>query len=201
MVAGPSLEVQKKYLDQAQTDSYIPYAPTMSQYVTAEEATARYANLQQWYTDHSHLWIGTGPYYLDKAFPVEATITLKHYADYPDMADRWAGFGKPMLASAVVEGPGIVKVGEEAAFDVTITFEDKPYPNAKLESVTYWVTDATGALVVQGNAEAVEDGLYQVVLAADLTSKLEAGSNKLSVAVSSKVVSIPAFATVEFVTQ
>jgi peptide/nickel transport system substrate-binding protein len=132
---------------------------------------------------------------------VEATITLKHYADYPDMADRWVGFGKPMLASAVVEGPGIVKVGEEAAFDVTITFEDQPYPNAKLESVTYWVTDATGALVDQGNAEAVEDGMYKVVLPTDITAKLTAGSNKLSVAVSSKAVSIPAFATVEFVTQ
>jgi peptide/nickel transport system substrate-binding protein len=201
LIAGPSLEVQKKYLDQAATESYIPYAPTMSEYVTTEEATARYANLQQWYTDHNHLWVGTGPYYVDKVFPVEGTVTLKYFADFPDMADRWAGFGKPMMASAVVEGPGIVKAGEEAAFDVMITTDDAPYPNDKLQSVTYWVTDAKGELVVQGNAEAVEDGLYKVVLAADLTSKLEAGSNKLSVAVSSKVVSIPAFATVEFVTQ
>lgn len=201
MIAGPSLEIQKKYLDQAATDGYIPYAPTMSQYVTAEEATARYANLQQWYTDHSHLWIGTGPYFVDKVFPVEGTITLKHFADFPDMADKWAGFGKPMLASALVEGPGIVKAGEEASFDVTITSDDMPYPMDKLQSVTYWVTDATGALVAQGNAEAVEDGMYKVVLTTDLTAKLTAGSNKLSIAVSSKVVSIPAFATVEFVTQ
>ena len=201
LIAGPSLEVQKKYLDQATTDNYIPYAPTMGQYVTAEEATARYQNIQKWYTDHGHLWNGTGPYYIDKVFPVEGTITLKHYADFPDMADRWSGFGKPMMASAVVEGPGIVKAGEEASFDVTITSEDAPYPNDKLQSVTYWVTDATGALVTQGNAEAIEDGNYKVVLPTDMTAKLTTGSNMLSVAVSSKVVSIPAFATVEFVTQ
>ena len=201
LIAGPSLEVQKKYLDQATTESFIPYAATMSQYVTKEEADARYKGLQTWYASHGHLWIGTGPYYVDKVFPVEGTITLKNNGDFLDNADRWAGFGKPKMASAVVEGPGIVKAGEEATFDVMITTDDAPYLLADLQSVTYWVTDAKGELVAQGNAEAVEDGLYKVVLAADLTSKLEAGSNKLSVAVSSKVVSIPAFATVEFVTQ
>jgi peptide/nickel transport system substrate-binding protein len=201
LIAGPSLEIQKKYLDQAATESYLPYFPTMGKLVTKEEVDARYKSLQQWFTDHGHLWVGTGPYYVDKVFPVEGTVTLKYFADFPDVADRWAGFGKPMMASAVVEGPGIVKAGEEATFDVMITTEDAPYPLADLQSVTYWVTDAKGELVAQGNAEAVEDGKYKVVLPTDVTSKLTAGSNKLSVAVSSKVVSIPAFATVEFVTQ
>jgi peptide/nickel transport system substrate-binding protein len=37
-IAGPSLEIQVKYLDQAIAEQYIPYAPTMSEYLTADEA-------------------------------------------------------------------------------------------------------------------------------------------------------------------
>ncbi len=44
LVAGPSLDILKGYLDKAQAENYIPYAPTMSQFVTPEEATARWAN-------------------------------------------------------------------------------------------------------------------------------------------------------------
>ena len=199
LIAGPSLEIQKKYLDQAATENYIPYAPTMGEYVTAEEATARWASLAAWYESKGHLWVGTGPFYVDQVFPVEGTVVLKHFADFPDMADKWSGYGEPKMASATVEGPGIVKAGEEAVFDVKITFKDEPYLNADLQSVTYWVTDATGALVAQGVAVAVEDGYYTVTLGADVTQGLVAGSNMLSVAVASKVVSVPAFATIEFV--
>lgn len=199
MIAGPSLEIQKKYLDQAATDNYIPYAPTMSQYVTTEEATARWANEKAWFESKGHLWVGTGPYYVDKVFPVEGTVTIKYFTDFPDMADKWSGFGEPMMASATVEGPGIVKAGEEAAFDVMITFKDMPYPNADLQNVTYWVTDAQDNVISQGVADAVEDGHYTVVLSPDVTKTLVSGSNRLSIAVTSKVVSIPAFASIEFV--
>jgi len=46
----------------------------------------------------------------------------------------------------------------------------------------------------------MEDGHYQVKLPADVTSKLEAGSNKLEVVVVPSVVSVPSFASFEFVT-
>ncbi|MEN6299787.1 MAG: ABC transporter substrate-binding protein [Anaerolineaceae bacterium] len=200
-IAGPSLEIQKKYLDQAAAESYIPYSPTMSEYVTKEEADARYTGLLDWYGSKGHLWVGTGPYYVDQVFPVEGTVTLKHFADFPDMADRWASFGIPKMVTASLDGPAIVKAGEEAVFDVAITFGEEPYLIEDLSSVTYWVTDATGALVAQGDAVAVEDGAYTVTLPADVTSKLSSGANMLSVAVASKVVSIPAFATFEFVSQ
>ena len=44
------------------------------------------------------------------------------------------------------------------------------------------------------------DGKYTVTLSAEQTAKLEAGSNKIEVAVTSKAVSIPTFASFEFVT-
>ena len=81
-----------------------------------------------------------------------------------------------------------------------VYFKDEAYPAAEIASVAYLVFDATGALAGKGAAEAVADGQYKVTLPAELTSKLAAGSNKLEVAVVSKVVSVPAFGAFEFVT-
>jgi peptide/nickel transport system substrate-binding protein len=202
LISGPSIDTQKTYLDNAAKDGTLPYAPTLSQFVKPDEAKTRYANLQKWLTDHGNLWLGTGPYYVDKVFPVEGTITLKYNPDYPDAADRWSQYsGKPKIAAVSVDGPGIVKIGSDATFDISITFEGQPYPSSDLQDVTYLVYDANGNVAASGSAEPVADGQYQVVLASDITSKLPAGSNKITVAVSSKVVSIPTFSTLEFVTQ
>jgi peptide/nickel transport system substrate-binding protein len=201
LISGPSLATQKTYLDQLSQAGTLPYAPTMSQYVKPDEAKTRYDNLEKWYTAHGHLWLGTGPYYVDKVFPVEGTITLKYNPDFPDPADRWSGLGQPKVAAATIDGPGVVKAGDTAEFDVTITFQDQPYKNADLQSVTYLVFDSSGNVVATGDAAPAEDGHYKVTLTPGVTDKLTAGSNKLTVAIASKVVSIPTFASVEFVTQ
>ncbi len=50
-----------------------------------------------------------------------------------------------------------------------------------------------------GEATAVADGQYQVVLGPDVTSKLSAGSDKFEVAVVPIPVAIPAFTSLDFV--
>jgi len=198
-VGGPSLEVLAKYLDQAAGESYIPFAPTMSQYVTKEEADLRYANLKQWYEDHGHFWVGTGPYYLDKVFTTEKTAVLKNNADFVDLADRWAQFSEPKRATTLLDGPGQVKVGEEAVFDVTINFKDEPYLLSDIERVKYILYDTTGAVVSVGNAAPVADGQYQVTLSSAETAKLVTGSARLEVAVVPIPVAIPSFTSFDFV--
>jgi len=199
-VGGPALEILAKYLDQAIADKLIPYAPTMSQYVTPEEAVARYEALKAWYAEHGHFWVGTGPYYLDKAFLTEQTLTLKSFADFPDLADRWARFAEPKIADVVLDGPGQVKIGEEATYDVSVTFKDAAYPSAEIKQVKFLLYNAKSEIVTVGEAALVEEGMYSIVLPADVTSKLEAGSNKLEIAVIPLVVSVPTFASLDFVT-
>ncbi|MEW5869027.1 MAG: ABC transporter substrate-binding protein [Chloroflexota bacterium] len=200
LISGPSMEILKKYLDQSAAENYIPYAATMGEYVTADEATARYANLAAWYETKGHFWLGTGPFYLYKVFPVEGTLMLQRNPEYPDMADKWSGFGAPKFATAEIDGPGQVTIGSEVTFDVYVTYNEEPYPQNEIANVKYLVFDAKGALVDTGEATAVADGQYQVVLSADITSKLEAGANKLEIAISPLVVSIPTFVSYEFVT-
>ncbi len=199
-IGGPSLEVLAKYLDQAIADKTIPYAPTMSAYLTADEAVARYEALKAWYGEHNNFMVGTGPYFVDQAFLTEKTLTLKHFEDYPDLADRWSNFGEPKLAVVELDGPGQVKIGEEATFDVFVTFKDAAYPAAEIKQVKFLLYNAQGEIVKVAEAVAVEDGQYSVVLDTATTAALEAGSNKLEVAVVPFTVSQPTFASVEFVT-
>lgn len=199
-VSGPSLEILKKYLDQANNESFIPYAATLGQYITPEEAKARYQNLDSFYSEHNHFWVNAGPFVLDEVFPVEKTISLTRYDAYPDPADKWSRFGAPKIASVEMDGAGQVQSGSEAIFDVYVDFNGEPYPNEEISEVNYLLFDATGNLVRTGKAEAMDAGHYQVILPEDVTSQLEAGSNKLEVAVISSVVSIPSFASYEFVT-
>jgi len=198
-VGGPSLEILVKYLDQAAAESYIPYEPTLGEFITAEEVTARYANLKQWYEDHGHFWVGTGPYYLDQVFTTEKSLVLKNNEDFVDLADRWAEFSEPKTATTSLDGPGQVKAGEEAVFDVTVSFKDEPYLQSDVRRVKYILYDATGAVVTVGDATAIADGQYQVTLDAATTSKLPTGSARLEVAVVPIPVAIPSFTSLDFV--
>jgi peptide/nickel transport system substrate-binding protein len=201
-VGGPSLEILKAKLDEAQEANVIPYAPTLGQYITEEEAAARYANLQEFYRVRDHFYLGTGPFFLQAVFPVEGTLILQRNPDYPDPADRWAAFIEAPVPMVVLDGPGQVGIGEEATYDVFVDLDEGvPYPVDDISLGKFLVFDATGELVYVGDAEAVEDGYWQIVLTEDITSGLEAGSNKLTVIVVSKNALVPVRESVEFVTQ
>ena len=198
-IDGPSLEILKKYLDQAEAESYIPYAPTVSQYITAEEAATRYANLQAWYAAHNHFWVGSGPYYLDQVNSVEGSVVTKNYADFPDLANKWDRFSEAMLPVVDVSGPAMVTIGQEAVFDCLVSFKDAPYPSDQFSNLLFLLYDAEGLMVDKGQAELVSEGLYSITLTAEMTDKLSEGSAKMEIIAVSKVVAVPVFATVTFI--
>lgn len=198
-IAGPSLPILETHLARALAEGIIPYQPTLGQFITAEEADERWSNLQAWYEAKGHLWIGTGPFYLERAYPVEKIVHLKRFADFPDLAEKWVGFAEPRIAQVEVSGPTIVTVGAGAEFLVEVTFKGEPYPVADVDFVSYLVVDAEGVIEVVGEAEAVQDGLWKVVLTAEATAKLATGSARLEVAVAPVVVAIPTFASLGFV--
>jgi peptide/nickel transport system substrate-binding protein len=199
-LAGPTLEAMKGFLQTALDEAVIPYEPTLGMYITAEEATARYENLQTWIERTGHAYLGTGLFYIQKAFPVEGTIILQRNPEYPDMADRYSQFAEAPIPEVLVDGPAEVTIGGEATFDVFVDFKGEPYLNEDLDMVTYLVFDATGALVLQGDAEAVEDGYFQITLDADATAQLAAGSSKIAVITVSKRALLPVQQVFEFVT-
>ena len=113
---------------------------------------------------------------------------------------RWSNFGEPKLADVALDGPGQVKIGDEASFDIFVTFKGAPYPQAEINQVKYLLYNAKGEVALVGLADVVADGQYKIVLPKDVTAKLEAGSNKIEIAVIPLPVSVPTFTSMEFVT-
>lgn len=198
-VAGPSLAVLKAELDGASLQGSIVYTATLSQYLTPEEIAGRYANLAAWYERQGHFWIGTGPFWLDGVFPTEKTLTLRRFEAYPDAAGRWQRLGTAMIPVVEVSGPARVKAGSAASFDLSITFDGRPYPPQQIAAVRFLLFDVSGALAFQGEAAAGGDGRYVAALGPEVTGRLPAGSSRLEVLVTSKAVGAPTVAGVEFV--
>lgn len=194
-VAGPSLDILAKYL----RTPHLPYEAVMAQFVSAEEMNLRFANLQKWYAQKGHFWLGTGPFYLEKAYPVERMVHLKRFEQFPDPSDKWTIFSSPMIAEVDVDGAARVTIGKEFSFDVWITFEGADYPLDYIQVVKYLLFDASGNLVYTGDAIPVEDGLYSVVISSELSASLPVGGSKIEIVVAPLVVSIPTFETFEFI--
>jgi peptide/nickel transport system substrate-binding protein len=89
MIAGPSIPILKSKLDEALSSVYIPYEPTMGDFVTAAEAAERWNNLSNFYDQYKHFWVASGPFFLYKAFTTEKVIQLKRFEDYPDPIGQW----------------------------------------------------------------------------------------------------------------
>lgn len=200
-IGGPSLEIFEAKLAEATAANMIPYEATMGAWVTAEEAAARYANLQAFYAERGHFWVSSGPYILDEVRLVEKTATLVHNPNFPDLADKWAIFSEPKLADVAVDGAGRVPAGAEAMFDVFVTFKGEAYPANEIDQVKYLLFGPDGELVTSGAAELVSDGQYQVTLSEDVTGAFEAGAYKLEAVVVAIPVAIPSFGTFEFVSE
>jgi hypothetical protein len=134
-----------------------------------------------------------------QVFTTEKSAVLKNNTEFPDLADRWSIFSEPKLASIELDGPAQVKAGEEAVFDVAVNFKDQPYAQDDVKEVKYILYDTTGAVVEVGSANLLGEGLYQVVLSPDVTSRLPNGSARLELAVVPIPVEIPAFTSFDFV--
>lgn len=199
---GPAIEVLARHLTQASAEAYIPYANVLSQYIDGDEVAERYGNLSTWYNDKRHFWIGTGPMYLERVYPVEKMIVLKRNPYHPDPADKWTMFEEPRIPEIEVISDGRLQVrrNSEFAFDVKITFDGEAYLNEHLTEVKYMVRDSRGNVAVTGVARPVADGHYRVEMLPADTRQLPIGSNTLDVIVLSQLVGGASFGTVTFVT-
>jgi peptide/nickel transport system substrate-binding protein len=95
LIGGSSLGTLETHMNAAAVEGYIPYEPTLGLYVTPVEAAARWASLQTWYAARGHFWLGTGPFYLAALDWGAPSLTLEHFAAFPDAAGRWDAFAAP----------------------------------------------------------------------------------------------------------
>lgn len=200
-VDEPSLTILDGQLSQAMAANHIPYSPMLGQYVTTAQASARWQQLAQWRDTQGHFWVGTGPFYLEDIQPPTGTLTLQRYPAYPDPVDHWAAFDTvPPVAEVEVVGPEDVLSGTVATFDVQASFQGQPYAVTDTQFVRYLVVDAGGNLTFSGDAVAVGDGQWQIVLDEGQTGQLPTGSTRLEIVVAPSLgkVAVPTFALHRF---
>ena len=160
----------------------------------------RYEKLHAWRQARHHFWVSNGPFYLYSVHPVEKIVVIRRSETFTDPADKWVRFVEPKIADVEVSGPRIVKVGTPAEFQVQVTFQGKPYPAEDLEFVRYMLFDSRGELIELANPEFVGDGTWRIVLNPKQIARLSSGSNRLELAVTSRLVALPSFKTFRFVT-
>jgi peptide/nickel transport system substrate-binding protein len=199
-ISGPSLAILDRQLATALKEGFIPYKNTLGAYVNAEDALDRYEKLRVWRQTRHHFWVSNGPFYLHAVYPVEKIVVIRRSELFSDPADKWIRFVEPQIADVEVSGPRIVKIGSPAEFKVQVSFKGKPYPTKDLEFVRFMLFDAHGELLELGNPESIGDGTWRVGLSAKQTGRLSPGSNRLELAVTSRVVALPSFKTFRFVT-
>lgn len=199
-IAGPSLAVLERQLAAALKEGFIPYRNTLGQYVSRQEAIERYEKLSAWRKARGHFWVGNGPFYLHSVHPVEKIVVIRRSELFFDPAEKWVRFVEPRIADVEVSGPRMIKTGSAEEFQVQVTFQGKPYPVEDVEFVRFLVFDARGELVERAAAEEVRAGLWRIRLTGKQTARLSAGSNRLEVIVTPRVVAVPSFKTFWFVT-
>jgi methyl-accepting chemotaxis protein len=140
-------------------------------YETTENAQARYQSSIDWYDEKGIIWIGNGPYILNK-FDAEAqyaeTIAFRD-PTYPYSAGDWY-YGTPEIPEVVsVTVPTVVK-------GIASTIEISMVGPPNLEA-TYIITEeATGKLVLKAEATTTATyGALEAQLSAEDTEELDIG--------------------------
>ena len=198
-IGGPSIEVLKKMLDEAMETGYVPfYDEWAKNYITPEEAKARYENLKKWFEAHGHFWVADGPFYLDRADFTAHQAVLKAFREYTFKADRWAWLATPPIPEATVSVPENVVPGLPAEFKISLSFAGKPYPNNRMEFVKYVLLDSEGNVVGKGMANATAEGEWTITLPDTLTAKLTPGTYRIMAIALSKDVATPAIVETPF---
>lgn len=200
MIAGPSLDVLARHLAGARDRALVPYPQVLSEHIDADAAERRYAALADWHGERGHFWVGDGPFYLHSVHPVEQSVVLRRFEDFPDPADKWLRFTEPRIPELDITGPMVLEPGEAAAFELRVTFADEPYPSDEIDAVQFMLFDGVGELAHQGEASEIEPGLWRIALEPERIEALGTGANSLEIAVTAHPVALPAFTSHAFAT-
>ncbi|MEX0871144.1 MAG: ABC transporter substrate-binding protein [Aquisalimonadaceae bacterium] len=200
LVAGPSLRILERHLQTAAEQAYVPYEKVLGGFMREGEVAERYRRLDDWRARRGHFWVGDGPFYLHSVHPVERTVVLRRYEDFPDPADKWLRFTRPEIPELDLDGPMVVEAGEPATFNLRVTFAGEAYPIEAIDTVQYLLFDSSGELALKGAAVHGNDGRWRIHLREEQLAELGTGANSLELAVTSKRVALPAFASHAFAT-
>ncbi|MBS7625397.1 ABC transporter substrate-binding protein [Candidatus Bathyarchaeota archaeon] len=192
-IAGPALDILKKYLEEAINEKFIPYKSVLSNYVSEAEALERYDNLKKWYEAKGHFLVGNGPVYLESVDSINKIVVLKANREFPDSADKWLKFSEPMIPEVKVTLEPTILRGLPSEASVSVTFKGQPYKVSDIQGIKYVIMTPTEVLT--GSAEPITDGVWRIIIEPEKTVLLPSGTVSIDVIAVSKLVGMPSMAT------
>jgi peptide/nickel transport system substrate-binding protein len=102
---GDTLGILSANLANFNIADYIPYANTLENYITPQEADQRWINLDGWFASKGHFWVGSGPFYVDEYDWNAQTLTLSRFENFPDPSDKWEQFQEGSIHALAIDYP------------------------------------------------------------------------------------------------
>jgi len=167
---GPSMDILKKHLDELKAENYIP--DYIKDWVTSDEAAARWEALSSWYDTYGHFLVCDGPFYLYSVDPAAKMAVLKAFREYVFRADHWDYLVVPKVPEISISPIPDIVPGMPVNITVTSTLAGEPYSEV---SITVLVIDAKGRTVIEKAAELVEPGKFVATLSEADTAGLTPG--------------------------
>jgi len=169
-LSGSSISILSDILSGILPSNYIPYSPTMSAYITPQEAFTRWHNLNNWVSTYGHFWLGTGPFFIESLDWGGKTMHLQRFADYPDESGRYDEFTEGSVHYLATDY-------SEGAPGSTFTIIGSNYPPNSLATVYLnyievgtLMTDSEGGFEFTINIpDGAEPGLYLVTVSVNPT--------------------------------
>ena len=190
---GPSLEILKKHYDTLSAENYIP--PEISDFVTEDEAKARWKALGDWYDELGHFCVSNGPYYLYQVDTAAKMTVLKAFREYPFKADHWDYLVTPRVPEiSISEMPDVVP-GVASEFKLKASVAGEPYSKV---NVLATIINPLGEAVISKSAELTAPGEFTVKLTEEETSKLTPGTYTLLTLAIGEEAAIPSVTTKSF---
>lgn len=188
---GPSIPIMLDELNKAINEKWIPYRNVLLQYISEDQALARWNNLKKWYDTYGHFFVASGLFYLYKVDPTNKIAIVRANRNYPDRADRWMFFSTPPSPQISVKAPDIITIGSSVNITLkVIKPTGEPYEDKYLEFVKYILIGSAGVKIT-GDARLLAPGTYSIYLSEKETSALQRGPAQLVLIAASKLIALP----------
>jgi hypothetical protein len=155
---------------------------------TATESTTRYQSAIDWASQHNHVAISNGPFYLESYDSSVMFAELRAFRDptYPFVKSYWQEELFLMrLEIRKVDAPTEITIGENIPVDIYPLLKTEfPTPKEDLATSGYikaTLKDPSGVSIYSAVADFVLPGLFSLTIPSNVTAKLSAGVYTLDV--------------------
>jgi len=171
--------------------------PALNAWITAGEATTRWAALQNFRTTYGHYFASNGPYILTTVNAAARQSIMRRDTNYPFAANTYDSL-TPIVPQVVWGLAPTVIIGQAATFGFNVRLASgTPYDN--FAATWFVVNPATGEILYQGLPDRIGTGAYQVNLTATQTKTLTPGSFDLRLVVIGGEAAVPILVKESFI--